>query len=371
MAPRNIEQLIRGSTTRSITRRELLKYGGLLGIVGVPLLTAACGSSAGGAAQPSATAVSPNPAPTPTPPPPPTMVMPPATPAATNAASNAAVATGSTAVGSPAATSAATTVNVEAYDGDNGFFFRVDQLEFPAGKVTFAFKNTSSKMNHELWAYPVQDLSNMLTLKRADKDATETDYLKGLAGHVEDVEPGKTATFDTTLEPGFYELACFLRGKNSDGTTFVHFDKGQSVTVAATGPSGLTAAVGNPAGTLSVVMTGDPNGSWVFVPDRLEVTAGDVGFKATNQMKMNHDFVVYPLGDISGLIPKLLAGQEDYSLIKGELLFEDLPVGQSAQKTKKLTPGMWVAACFITSKNPDGTTFIHRDRGQRFTFLVK
>ena len=369
MTPRDLEHLIRSSTTRPITRRELLKHAGLLGIIGVPLLTAACGGSAGGATQPTASATPPNPALTPTPPAPPTMAMVPATPAATTA--NTATATGTTTAGSPAATGTATTVNVEAYEGDNGFFFRVDKLEFPAGKVTFAFKNTSSKMNHELWVYPVQDLSTMLTLKRADQDATETDYLKGLAGHVEDVEPGKTATFDTTLEPGFYELACFLRGKNPDGTTFVHFDKGQSVTVAATGPSGLTAAVGNPAGTLSVVMTGDPNGSWVFVPDRLEVTAGDVGFKATNQMKMNHDFLVYPLGDISGFIPKRLAGQEDYSLIKGELLFEDLPIGQSAQKTKTLTPGMWVAACFITSKNPDGTTFIHRDRGQRITFLVK
>lgn len=211
----------------------------------------------------------------------------------------------------------------------------------------------------------------MLALQRADQDVDESDYIKGLAGHVEDVEPGKTATFDATLDPGFYELACFLRGKNPDGSTFVHFDKGQSVTIAATGPGGLTASIGNPAGTLSVVMTGDPNGSWVFVPNRLEVTAGDVGFKATNQMNQEHDFVVYPLGDISGFIPKRLAGEEDYSLIKGELLFEDLPIGQSGEKTKTLTPGMWAAACFITSKNPDGTTFLHRDRGQRFTFLVK
>lgn len=96
MAPRNIEQLVRGSTTRSITRRELLKHAGLLGIIGVPLLTAACGSSAGGAAQPSATAVSPNPAPTPTPPPPPTMVMPPVTSAATTAAATPATSTIST-----------------------------------------------------------------------------------------------------------------------------------------------------------------------------------------------------------------------------------------------------------------------------------
>ena len=37
----------------------------------------------------------------------------------------------------------------------------------------------------------------------------------------------------------------------------------------------------------------------------------------------------------------------------------------------KLTPGVWCAACYMVSKGTDGTSFIHRDRGQRFVFLVK
>jgi hypothetical protein len=32
---------------------------------------------------------------------------------------------------------------------------------------------------------------------------------------------------------------------------------------------------------------------------------------------------------------------------------------------------MWAAACFMVSKDTDGTSFMHRDRGQRFSFLVK
>lgn len=356
MTDRDLSGCIQAPVSRPMTRRELLKYAGLLGAVGVPLLAAACGES-GGAASQSATQ-QPTTAPTPPPPPPP-----PPAPATPTGGSTGASATG-----------AETTIKVEAYERENGFFFRVDKLVFPAGKVTFDFTNTSTKQNHELWVYPVQDLTAMLALKRADQDADENQYIQGLVGSAEDIEPGKSATVAGTLAPGFYELACFIRGKNSDGSTFVHCDKGQSVTVAATGPSGLTPLSGSATDTVSVVMTGDPNGSWLFIPDRLAVPTGDVTFKVTNQMKEEHDFVVYPLEDVSEFIAMTLKGEmePDYSKLKGALVVKaNLSSGQTIEKVEKLTPGMWAAACFMTSRNRDGTSFLHRDRGQHFSFLAQ
>ena len=100
-------------------------------------------------------------------------------------------------------------------------------------------------------------------------------------------------------------------------------------------------------------------------------TPGNVDFTINNQMNMTHDFAVYPLGNISAFIADRLAGGEDYSMINGQILAEDLEGGQSTQATAQLTPGWWVGACFIVSTLPDGTQYVHRDRGQRFTFLVQ
>jgi uncharacterized cupredoxin-like copper-binding protein len=266
----------------------------------------------------------------------------------------------------------ANVVTIKAHELGNLVVFDVDRLAVPAGQVQFNFTNTGT-MTHEVWAYPVQDIAKMMTLKRAGQTADETDYIKGVAGNAEDVEPGKSASFTGTLKPGFYELACFKQGKNPDGSTFVHFDRGQSMTLAATGAGGPSTDILTPSATISVDMapgTEALKDSWLFVPDHLVAKAGDVTFKIVNKMDVAHDFIVYPLGDIGALIKGRLAGQEDYAAIKGQQLAEDLEQGKTLQKTVKLTAGWWAAACFVVSKLPDGTSYVHRDRGQRFTFLV-
>lgn len=62
---------------------------------------------------------------------------------------------------------------------------------------------------------------------------------------------------------------------------------------------------------------------------------------------------------------------EDWSVIRGTELFEDLGPGKTETKTLKLTPGFYVASCYMLSKAADGTSFIHRDKGQRIVFVVK
>jgi len=122
-------------------------------------------------------------------------------------------------------------------------------------------------------------------------------------------------------------------------------------------------------------MKGDEAASWLLVPDRLVVNAGDVTFKVTNSMKNEHDFVVSPVIDTTKLVTTKLdmgmASGFDYGTIKGTELFVDLAPGKSDTKTLKLAPGLYVAACYMVSKAADGTSFLHRDQGQRFVFEVK
>ncbi|MBI3680396.1 MAG: cupredoxin domain-containing protein [Acidobacteria bacterium] len=335
----------------------MLKYFKLLaGVLVLAALVAACAAPTP-AAQP--TAIPPTvtplpPPPTPTKPPAPTAV--PATP-------------------TPAAPAeVVTTVNVVAKEAGNSYIFEVDKSAVPAGKVRFEFKN-AGKMTHEIWIYPTQDISAMMALKRADKKLEETDYIKGVVGEAEDVDPGKSASIEATLKPGFYELACFVRSKNPDGSTYVHLNKGQFFTLAVTGPGGPSANVATAASTMTVQMmpgSGDLSSSWLFVPDRLVVNAGDVSFKVTNNMKEEHDFTLYPVGDVSDFVAnKLKTGKGDYDSIKATELMEDLEAGKTDTKTIKLTPGVWAAVCLMVGKNADGSSFIHYERGQRFVFTVK
>ena len=316
-----------------------------LGVTTLALILAACGGSA----------IAPSPTPT---------------------VAKATLAPATTAPATPAptaTTAAAAVVNIEAYQEGSGFLFKADQIAVPAGKVTFNFKNNGT-MIHEVLVYPIQDVTKLLALKRKGTDAEEKDFIKGLAVGLMDIDPGKSATGDATLAPGFYELACWAMGKNPDGTTYEHFDRGQTLTLAVTGPGGPAASVGTASNTVAVEMKGEETGSWLFVPDRLVLSAGEVSFKVTNSMMMEHDLVLHPLGDITPLVTFKLQGPGkgfDYMKVKGTELFEDLPAGKTDTKPFKLTPGYWVAACYMVSKGTDGTSFMHRDRGQRIVFLVK
>ena len=122
-----------------------------------------------------------------------------------------------------AQTESGITVNIYATE----FSFRVSPPTVSAGLVHFVFFNVSQSNVHEVWIYPQgqPQLEQMLALKRGGTDADENDYLQGIAGDVENVDPGQVATFDALLAPGTYELGCF---KNTDitGQTMNHYDMG-------------------------------------------------------------------------------------------------------------------------------------------------
>ncbi len=109
----------------------------------------------------------------------------------------------------------------------NDFSFTLNRTTVPAGRVHVQLVNQSKDYEHEVWLYPQQQpkLQDLLAQKRAGKDVEESDYLQGLAGHVEDVPPGNTAAFDVNLTPGTYELACFITSAIG-GKQMVHYDMG-------------------------------------------------------------------------------------------------------------------------------------------------
>lgn len=327
-----------------LSRRSLLTAAAA---AGGGLALTACGGAA--APSPSAAAVA-------------TATLPPATPApATTAPTTAA----------PATAAPVATVNVVA----KNFAFELDKLVVPAGNVRFAFTNAGT-LTHDFWIYPPQDLTAYLAKKRAGEKVKGRDYLKG-ASELFDLEAGKSGEKDYEVTPGYYELACFVQSKEADGSTFVHIDKGQTLWLTVTGP-GFPPAATTPASTIAVEMKGEEEGPWLFVPDKLVVPAGDVTFKVTNGMKQEHEFVVHQLGDVSMFVAALMKGGRPHGMVhemleplKGQELIEGLPAGKTAEKTTKLTPGSWVAACYLVGKRPDGTSFLHSDRGQRFAFTVR
>lgn len=322
-----------------LTRRSLLIA---TAAAGGGLALAACGGAA--APSPSPTAVA-------------KATLPPATPAPATAP--------------PTTAAPVATVNVVA----KNFTFELDKLVVPAGNVRFAFKNAGT-VTHDFWIYPPQDLTAYLAKKRAGENVKGRDYLKG-ASELFDLEAGKSGEKDYEVKPGYYELACFVQSKDPDGSTFVHIDKGQTLWLTVTG-AGFPPAATTPANTIAVEMKGEETGAWLFVPDKLVVPAGDVTFTVTNGMKKEHEFVVHQLGEVSNFVAALVKGERPHGMVhemleplKGQELIEDLPAGKTAEKTVKLTPGLWVAACYLVSKASDGSSFIHADRGQRFVFTVK
>jgi uncharacterized cupredoxin-like copper-binding protein len=113
----------------------------------------------------------------------------------------------------------------------NDFSYKFSTTTVSAGKVHFILKNQSKTYKHELWVYPQNQpkLRDMLAAKDAStnggSDVDEGDYLQGVAGKVEDLDPGKTASFDATLQAGMYEMACFVV-TNLAGKNMVHYEMG-------------------------------------------------------------------------------------------------------------------------------------------------
>ena len=112
------------------------------------------------------------------------------------------------------------------------FAFTVSDPSVTPGPVHIQFLNDSKDYVHELWVFPTDQpqLKELLAEKNAGKTIDEADFLTGLAGHVEDIDPGRSIAFDVTLQPGTYTLACFIKSAIG-GKDIIHYDLGMKATL--------------------------------------------------------------------------------------------------------------------------------------------
>jgi len=138
--------------------------------------------------------------------------------------------------GGPAAhptTAGASSALLQIHAGD--FSFALDHTSVTPGPVHIAFFNDSTDFPHEVFVYPKDQpkLADLLARMRAGEDVDETTVLSNVAGHVEDVDPGKSVAFDVNLPAGEYEFACFIKSDIA-GQRTVHYDLGMHAIVPST-----------------------------------------------------------------------------------------------------------------------------------------
>ncbi len=158
-----------------------------------PLLLAACGSSgqSGGTPVPSA------------------------------AGSVGAVATQSSSSAAPSGGAPAVTATA------NDFNYKFNTTTVPAGPVHFTLTNQSKTYQHELVVYPQDQpkLQAMIAALDAGQTVNLSDVLQGIALTIPPQDPGKTASGDATLQPGTYDMACFVV-TSIGGKNMVHYEMG-------------------------------------------------------------------------------------------------------------------------------------------------
>ncbi len=120
------------------------------------------------------------------------------------------------------------------------FSFAVSDPSVTPGPVHIQFLNDSTTYVHEVFVFPSNQpkLDEFLAEKAAGKEVSEPEFLQGLAGGVEDIDPGHSIAFDVVLPAGSYTLACFV-GSTVGGSDVIHYNLGMHATlpVSAAAPA--------------------------------------------------------------------------------------------------------------------------------------
>jgi uncharacterized cupredoxin-like copper-binding protein len=119
----------------------------------------------------------------------------------------------------------------------NDFSFGLDRQSVRAGPVHFVMINDSKDYKHELWVFPQNQprLQEMIKAKESGQKVSEADYVQGITGKSGEVQPGQTATFDAVLQPGVYDLACFVTS-DIGGVQMNHYSMGMHTSLTVTAP---------------------------------------------------------------------------------------------------------------------------------------
>jgi uncharacterized cupredoxin-like copper-binding protein len=117
-----------------------------------------------------------------------------------------------------------TTMNVGSY---GTWLLIPDHLAAKAGDVTFVLANDMDE-SHDLVVSRIGDVGAFIETRLADGQA---DYsrINGVE-LASDLAPRRTASKTIALAPGTYVAACYMVSKATDGTLFIHADRGQHFT---------------------------------------------------------------------------------------------------------------------------------------------
>lgn len=115
------------------------------------------------------------------------------------------------------------------------FSLAVSDPSVKPGPVHFQFLNDSKDFVHEVIVFPSNQpkLDEFLAEKSAGKEVSEGEFLDGVVGGVEDVEPGHSLAFDLVLPEGTYTLACFVSSPIA-GKDTIHYELGMHTTLPVT-----------------------------------------------------------------------------------------------------------------------------------------
>ena len=85
----------------------------------------------------------------------------------------------------------------------------------PAGQVTFAVKNSSPSLIHEMIVMPLKNPSKAIPYDAKEKAVNEDEA--GDLGEVSELDPGASGSLTLTLKPGEYLLYCNVPGHFASG----------------------------------------------------------------------------------------------------------------------------------------------------------
>jgi hypothetical protein len=219
--------------------------------------------------------------------------------------------------------------------------------ELPAGLTTFVLKGAGQQIHHATIAR-LDDGKTVADLQAAFRTPGPPPSWLTFVGGPNVPNPGAEANATVDLAPGNYALICFVDTPDK----VPHFAKGMIHGFTVTGASANAMAP-----TADVALALD---DYVFNFDK-PLTAGHHTIKVTNPAAQNHEIQLIQLdsaktlADMQRWIDKM-AGPPPGKAIGG---IASMKPGTTNYFEVDLTPGEYVAICFVPDKQDGKPHFLH------------
>ena len=230
---------------------------------------------------------------------------------------------------------AATSLQIDAAD----FSFEVNSKTVSAGRVPVKLQNNGTEP-HQVMILRLHDgVSIDRYLSAAQSDEGSAGSLIDNSGGVNVVDPGSAGTGYADLQPGKYALVCYIPSGDHVG----HLHKG--MVAELTVPDTAATPIAGPAPVADIVLH-DFN---FTLPAQGLGTPGTYRF--VNNGAEAHEFVVMRIDDgktLTDVLPYLQAGFQGDKPLTFAGGSGGVEPGQTGFTDLALSPGHYVAMCFIT-----------------------